>query len=88
MKDDEIDILWRGELVLTDLICKPGYTPSHEELHQLSDLVLELKRIRMLRVQRQAARKAARTRKRWQREAELDRLSERVALWHRENSDR
>lgn len=66
MPDDEIDVLWHGRWVVQDIIAQFGDRLNRHQVDTLADLVLELDRIRHLRVQRQAAHRRAKYKRRAQ----------------------
>lgn len=63
-RGDEIDVLWHGEWALQRVLGAYGRLIGEPDLQTLHDLVAELQRIRVLRVQRQGARLRAKRRRR------------------------
>jgi len=61
---DEIDRLWRGELVLEAMLTWPDRPLRPDDRQTLWDLFEELKRIRLLCAKRQYQRRKARQGKR------------------------
>lgn len=66
MADDEIDVLWHGRWVLQDLIGQFGPYLRDQQKDTLYALIVELDRIRQLRVQRQTAHRRAKQKRRAQ----------------------
>lgn len=63
MSDDEIDILWHGEWALARTLERLSRFIAADDIETLTALMHELKRIRILRVQRQSQRRRAKQRR-------------------------
>ncbi len=62
--DDEIDVLWQGRSAIERVLSQFGESLDAEDRTRLERLLPELDRIRLLRVERQTARRRAKRRRR------------------------